>query len=122
MKRIKVFFLQSEQKEQMERKKLKGKELEALLSVASAEPDGLPGDVAARATAAGLAGFDAWGHRRQRNDLRRRCLAAAVVSLLLCSFAPATAPEAARTSMVVNNGTPRAQVIEGVRQILEHKL
>ena len=85
----------------MERKKLKGKELEALLSVAAAEPDGLPGDVAARATATGMAGFD--------------------VSLLLCSFASATAPEAARTSMVVNNGTPRAQVIEGVRQILEHK-
>ena len=96
--------------------------MEALLSVAAAEPDGLPGDVAARATATGMAGFDAWGRRRQRNDLRRRCLAAAVVSLLLCSFASATAPEAARTSMVVNNGTPRTQVIEGVRQILEHKL
>ena len=89
----------------MERKRMKNKDLEALLSVAVAERSGMPEGLTARVVAE-----------------RRRCLAAAVAAVLLCSFAPAFAPEAARTVMIVNNGTDRAQVLEGVRSMLEHSV
>ena len=106
----------------MERKRMKNKDLEALLSVAVAERSGMPEGLTARVVAEGTAGFADWGVRRQRSGLRRRCLAAAVAAVLLCSFAPAFAPEAARTVMIVNNGTDRAQVLEGVRSMLEHSV
>ena len=99
---------------------IKRKELDAMLSVAAVERCPMPEGLAARVAAAGTEGFTPWGGRQQRGDLLRRCLAAAVVAVLLCSCVPATAPEAVKTSMIVNDGTDRAQILQSVHQTLEH--
>ena len=99
---------------------IRNKEMDALLSVAAAERCPMPEGLAARVAAAGTEGFTPWGWRQQRGDLLRRCAVASVVAVLLCSCVPATASEAVKTSMIVNDGTDRALILQRVHETLGH--
>lgn len=89
-----------------------------LLSVATpgsvAMPEGLAGEVAS----AVMDGFGPWSTRRRHGDMLRRCGAAVVLSVLLCSYASASAPPETRLAMALNDRADRMQAVENVYYVL----
>lgn len=100
--------------------KMKMKNLDAMLSVATAESAPMPEGLAERVSAAGTEGFASWSGRRQRSGQWRNCAIAAVVSVLLCGCVHNTEPEAVKTHMIVNDGSDRAHILAEAHQMLEY--